>query len=72
MKLAEQHSIRFRAVSNRYPRRVAEAYEGDIAKAMVDSDRQVAARVRLWEKAHGIRPRDWERIGWTEGREVNE
>lgn len=31
-RLERQHSDRFRRVATRYPRRVAEAYEGDIAK----------------------------------------
>ena len=48
------HSLRFRQVSNRYPRRVAEAYGGDIARAAADSDEQVAATVAAWERGHGL------------------
>jgi hypothetical protein len=38
-----RHAERFRRVSNRYPRRVAEAYGGDLERAIADSDEQVAA-----------------------------
>jgi hypothetical protein len=67
-ELAARHSSRFRAVSNRYPRRVAEAYGGDLAAAMVASDDEVAVRVAAWERSHGIEPRDWPTIGRTEGK----
>jgi hypothetical protein len=33
-ELARRHAERFREVSNRYPRRVAEAYGGDLARAL--------------------------------------
>jgi hypothetical protein len=69
---AIQHSQRFRAVSNRYPRRVAEAYGGDIARAMSESDEEVAATVAAWERARGIEPRDWRAIGAKERREGGE
>ena len=65
-RLERQHSDRFRRVATRYPRRVAEAYDGDIAKAAADSDEQVAATVRAWEIREGIRPRDWRSIGRNE------
>src|SRR5439155_13656480 len=39
--LTRRHSERFRKVSTRYPRRVAEAYEGDLTRAMTDSDDKV-------------------------------
>lgn len=67
MKL--QHSERFRKVSNRYPRRVAEAYGLDIARAAADSDEKVAATVRAWEIEQGLEPRDWVAIGLAEGRD---
>jgi hypothetical protein len=70
---ASAHSKRFRKVSNRYPRRVTEAYDGDIAAAAADSDEQVATRVTEWERAHGLEPKDWRRIGWEdEGRKYAE
>jgi hypothetical protein len=53
-----QHSERFREVSARYPRRVAEAYEGDLLAAGADDDVTVAERVASWEGAHGIEPQD--------------
>jgi hypothetical protein len=56
--LAIQHSNRFRKVSNRYPRRVTEAYGGDIARAAAHSDQQVAATVAAWELGQGLDPRD--------------
>lgn len=59
-------SIRFRAVANRYPRQVAAAYEGDLARAMEDSDEEVAARVAAWEAEQGLVPRDWYAIGAAE------
>jgi hypothetical protein len=63
---ATGHSERFRKVSNRYPRRVAEAYAGDLERAAADSDEEVAATVRAWEIAQGLEPRDWEEIGAEE------
>jgi hypothetical protein len=62
----EGHSQRFRKVSTRYPRRVAEAYEGDLSRAMADSDEEVAATVAAWEKRKGLAPRDWSAIGAAE------
>jgi len=59
-------SERFRRVSNRYPRRVSEAYGGDVGRAMAESDEQVAATVADWERAHGLVPRDWQAIGAAE------
>jgi len=64
--LAIHHSERFRRVSNRYPRRVAEAYAGDLAEALADTDEEVAARVRDWERSQGLEVRDWEAIGRAE------
>jgi hypothetical protein len=63
------HSVRFRAVSNRYPRRVAEAYDRDLARAMRDSDAEVAAHVADWERRQGIPVRDWLAIGRGEREE---
>jgi hypothetical protein len=69
MTTRRAHSERFRTVSNRYPRRVAEAYGGDLEHAMSDSDERVAAQVAAWERSHGLRPRDWRGRGIAEGRE---
>jgi hypothetical protein len=63
---AVAHSERFRRVSNRYPRRVAEAYEGDLARAMADTDEQVAATVAVWEKSEDTVARDWTAQGLSE------
>ena len=65
-RLEQQHSDRFRQVATRYPLRVAEAYDGDVARAAQDSDEQVAATVREWEIRQGIGPMDWRRIGRCE------
>jgi hypothetical protein len=35
---------------------------------MADSDEAVAATVAEWERAQGIKPRDWQRIGRRERR----
>lgn len=61
-----RHSIRFRTVSTRYPRRVAEAYDRDIDRAAADTDEQVAQTVAAWERANGVEPRDWHAIGAAE------
>jgi hypothetical protein len=66
------HSIRFRKVSIRYPRRVTEAYGGDAAAAARDDDATVAKKVRQWELANGVEPRDWVKIGQVERDEVQE
>jgi hypothetical protein len=60
------HSQRFRKVANGYPRRVAEAYSGDITRAALDSDEQVAERVAAWERANGREVQDWPAIGRSE------
>jgi hypothetical protein len=65
-KMAIRHTKRFRRVSNRYPRRVAEAYGGDLGQAMADNDEQVAARVAAWEKSQGVPVVDWAAIGAEE------
>jgi hypothetical protein len=64
------HSDRFRAVSTRYPRRVAEAYDRDLDRAMADTDEQIAATVAAWEAAHGLPVTDWAGIGTEERDEV--
>lgn len=64
--LMNDHSARFRQVSTLYPRRVAEAYGGDIAAAAQDGDVTVAQRVRNWEIDQGIEPMDWIAIGREE------
>jgi hypothetical protein len=66
------HAERFRLVSTRYPRRVAEAYGGDLARAMADSDEEVAERVRAWEVERGLEPRDWRTIGRVERAEPSD
>jgi hypothetical protein len=66
-----RHSDRFRRVSNRYPRRVAEAYGGDLRRAAGDTDEQVAATVAEWERANGLEVADWPAIGRAEGRPWN-
>jgi hypothetical protein len=48
--LPARHSERLRKVANRYPRRVAETYDGDLARAASDTDEQVAAEVAAWER----------------------
>jgi hypothetical protein len=68
-KLRLQHSLRFHRVANAYPRIVAFAYGLDIAAAAKDDDATVAARVREWEIAQGIEPRDWIATGLEQGRE---
>jgi len=61
--LAVAHSIRFRRVSNRYPRRVAEAYGGDLAAAAAATDIEVAEQVARWELANGLPVRSWNAVG---------
>ena len=60
------HSGRFRQVSNRYPRRVAEAYGGDLGRAMAASDKQVAAKVAAWERRHRLPVVNWPALGAAE------
>jgi hypothetical protein len=64
-----EHCNRFRKVSTRYPRRVAEAYDGDLARAGDDSDEEVAARVAAWERRQGLTPLDWPATGRAEREE---
>jgi len=63
---AWRFSERFRKVSNRYPLRVAEAYDHHLEHAMADSDEQVAATVSAWERRNGMPVRDWHAIGADE------
>ena len=59
-----QHARRFRKVSNRYRRRVAEGYDGVRAQAMTDTDDDVmAATVAAWKKAQGLKVTDWQAVG---------
>lgn len=67
-KARSDHSDRFRRVSDRYPRRVAEAYAGDLGRAMADGDEWVAATVAEWERENGLAVADWPAIGRAEGR----
>ena len=59
-------SGRFRRVSNGYPWRVIEAFDGDHKGAMAATDEEVAAAVRVWEIGHGLEPLDWKAIGQAE------
>jgi hypothetical protein len=68
--IATRHTERFRKVSNRYPRRVAEAYAGDLTSAMADNDKQVAATVAAWEGAQGLEVTDWVAVGEQEREEA--
>jgi hypothetical protein len=68
--LARSHSERFRKVSTRYPRRVAEAYDGDLQRAARDSDERVVETVATWERRHGLRVLDWTAIGAEERDEI--
>jgi hypothetical protein len=61
--LALAHSMRFRRVSTRYPRRVTEAFGGDLAHAAEATDTEVAATVAAWERKQGHPVRDWPAIG---------
>lgn len=63
---AREHADRFRRVSTRYPRRVTEAYNGDIAAAVASTDEEVTGRVAEWERAQGLEPCDWYAIGREE------
>ena len=63
---AIRHSERFRKVANRYPRQVAEAYGHDLARAMADTDEQVATTVAAWEKDQGLVPQNWPAYGQWE------
>ena len=59
-----QHAHRFRKVSNPYPRRGAEGYDGDRARAITDTDDDVmAATVAAWKKAQGLKVTDWPAVG---------
>ena len=64
--MAVKVSERFRKVSNRYPLRVAETYDGDIQRAMADTDERGAANVAAWGREQGLEPRDWPGIGEEE------
>ena len=65
------HSNRFRKVANDYAHAVALAYGRDLAASARESDEQVAIKVREWEIAHGLEPRNWVAIGIEEGRGAN-
>jgi hypothetical protein len=59
-ELRIKHSIRFRRIGGeRYPRRVVEAYAGDLDGPAQASNEQVAAKVREWEISQGIEPVNW-------------
>jgi hypothetical protein len=65
-EVARRHTARFRKVANRYPRRVAEAYGGDLIRALADSDEQVKATVAAWEKEQGHEVTNWYAVGAEE------
>jgi hypothetical protein len=67
--LARRHSDRFGRVSNRYPRRVAEAYAGDLGRSIKESDNRVKDTVAAWEKGQGLEVTDWIAVGEQERRE---
>ena len=58
-RLAVYHSNRFRSIDNNFPSTVAEAYDGDIAKAAEDTLSKVFDRVRDWEIKKGREPQNW-------------
>jgi hypothetical protein len=64
--LSRRYSERFRKVSKRYPLRVAEAYKGDLSRALTDSDEEVAATVAAWERRQGLDVTDWALVGEQE------
>jgi hypothetical protein len=68
--IVARHIRRFGRVSTRYPLRVIEAYDVDLRRAQADTDEQVAARVAMWERAHGLQSRDWQAIGLYERGEI--
>jgi hypothetical protein len=63
-QLAVYHSNRFRRVGNGFPSMVAAAYGGDIAKALGDTDDQVFAKVRAWQKREGREPENLRAIAF--------
>ncbi|CAN5151043.1 hypothetical protein BH24CHL7_BH24CHL7_01010 [soil metagenome] len=70
--LAQAFSERFRAVSNRYPRRVSEAYGRDAAHAMADSESRWLPGWPRGMRDNGLPVRDWRAIGRAEGRDGSE
>jgi hypothetical protein len=63
-RVVTEHSWRFRNLGGGcYPRTVAEAYGGDIERALADSDEDVAATVASWEQAQGFEPVNWSALG---------
>ncbi len=64
--LPARHAKRFRKVSTQYPEQVAEAYDGDLARAAAHEDAEVATTVRAWELTQGMEPVDWWAIGASE------
>jgi hypothetical protein len=61
-ELLNVHWERFSEVSDRYPRRVLQAYLGEPARALCDSDEQVFATVAAWEHAQGLVIRGWQAV----------
>ena len=63
-RIAAEHSWRFRNLGGMtYPHTVARAYDGDIERALADSDEAVAARVLAWEREQGFEPANWAALG---------
>jgi hypothetical protein len=68
-----EHSERFRKLGGMaYPRRVAEAYGRDLARAAAATDEQVAATVAAWERSQGLAVRDWAAVGRARAEELSE
>lgn len=59
-QVAPAHSVRFRTFGDGYPQIVAEAYEGDLYRAMKSTDKQVARMVVKWAKRLDLPLRNWE------------
>jgi hypothetical protein len=57
-----QHAHRFRKVSNRYIRRLAERYDGDTRTITDVDDDVVAATVAARRKAQGLTAVDWQTV----------
>ena len=57
-----QHAHRFRKVSNRYVRRLAERYDGDTRTITDVDDDVVAATVAALRKARGLTAVDWQTV----------
>jgi hypothetical protein len=59
LDLIDQLYDRFKETADVYARRVMQAYNGDIRRAAMESDAQVAETVKAWETKQGITPSTW-------------